>query len=133
MILRIKLARRCASAESGRRTDSFLYRDRAGRAAFRFDHNRNDLLQRAHCSLSHVRGFCAGPAEQFAASGSMTACIQRTIRASINPASNLGAERSQHVVNNLAGGCGLGLMRARSWDHALAAAPPAGKTFGGVT
>ena len=133
MILRIDLARRCASAESGRRTDSFLYRDRAGRAAFRFDHNRNDLLQRAHCSLSHVRRFCAGPAEQFAASGSMTACVQRTIRASMNPASNLGAERSQRITNDLAGGCGLGLMRARSWDHALAAAPPAGKTFGGVT
>ncbi len=133
MISRINLARWSASAVCGRRTDSFLDRDRAGRAAFRFDYNRDDLSERAHCSLSRARGFCAGASEQFAASGSMTTCTQRMIRAAINRARNLGAERSQHVTNDLAGGCGLGLMRAGSWDPALAAAPPAGKTFGGVT
>ena len=133
MISRINLARWSASAVCGRRTDSFLDRDRAGRAAFRFDYNRNDLLQRTHCSLSHVRGFCADPTEQSAASGSTATCIQRTACAAMDRASNLGAERSQHLTNNLAGGCGLGLMRAGSWDPALAAAPPAGITFGGVT
>ena len=133
MISRINLARWSASAVYGKRTDGLHDRDRAGRAVFRFDYKRSDLLECARFSLSHARGFCAGATEQIAAAGSTTACVQRTVRAAIDRAINLGTERSQHVTIDLAGGCGTGLMRKRSWDLFFAAAPPAGKMFGGAT
>ena len=129
MISQVDRTSQCSGAASGRRTDSLRDRDRAGRDAFRFDYKRNDLSKRAHFSLSRARGFCAGAAERIAASGLTTTCLQRTVRVAIDRAINLGTERSHYVTNDLAGGCGLGLMRARSWDLALAAAPPAGKVL----